>query len=269
MVKRITITIKNDILKRIDNTIDDKLIRNRSHAIESLLLKSFLKDNISTAIILAGGIGARLRPITYELPKALIPIHGKPVLEHQITMLRKFGVNDILISLCYMHKKVQNYLTDSSNTRYFIEKNPLGTAGALFAAREFIRNTFVVINVDTLLNPNLNEILKFHKENGAIATMLLTTSNYTDEAGVARIRGNRIVEFVQAGHEPKLVNAGLYIFEPGIKKFLKKKGSLEKIVFPLLARRGQLAGYVHDGPVFDVGFPKGYEKAIKLWKGVS
>ena len=274
MVKRITITIKPDILKRIDNMVDGKHIRNRSHAIENLIEKSLSKTGIEMALILAGGVGAKLRPITYELPKAMIPIHGKPILEHQIAMFRKYGVKDIVVSLGHLNEKVHAHFGDgrkfSVQLRYLLEKNSLGTAGALYAAKDMIKDTFVVGNVDTLLAPNIPEIIEFHKKQGKVATMLLTTTEHTDKVGVAKMRGNSIVEFVEkpAHAESNLVNAGLYIFEPAIKKFLRKKGRLEKIVFPMLARTGQLAGYVYDGAVFDVGFLKGYERAIKLWEDV-
>lgn len=266
MVSRITITINRDILKRIDNMVDGRQIRNRSHAIESLIGKALSKSSVGTVIILAGGLGAKLRPITYELPKAMIPVHGRPILEHQIAMFRKNGINDVIVSLGHMHEKVQEHFGGAHLT-YLIEKKPLGTAGALYAAKDFIKDTLVVCNGDTLLNPNMAEIVDFHKKHGKLATMLLTTAEQTSKAGVAKMRGNAIVEFVEkpAHAESKLVNAGLYIFEPGIKKFLRKKGSLEKAVFSALARTGHLAGYVYDGQVFDVGFPEGYERAIKLW----
>ncbi len=271
MVRRITITINPDILRQIDNTVDGKEIRNRSHAIENLISKSLSKADVNTALILAGGLGAKLRPITYELPKAMIPIHGRPILEHQLALLRKCNIRNILVSLGHMNEKVQGYFGDgnkfSVRLNYLTEDKPLGTAGALYAAKDYIKDTFVVINVDTLLSPNIAEIIEFHKSQGTVATMLLTTSEYTDKAGAVRMRGNHIVEFQAA--ESRLVNAGMYVFEPSIKKFLKKKkGSLEKVVFPLLAKKGQLSGYVYDGAVFDAGFPKGYEKSIKLWKDI-
>lgn len=271
MVKRITITIKQDMLKRIDNMVDGSQIRNRSHAIENLIEQSLSRTDIGMALILAGGSGAKLRPIAYELPKSMIPVHGKPVLEHQISMYKKYGIKNIIVSLGNMDEKVRAYFGDGSRfsveITYLNEKKSLGTAGALYAAKDLIKDTFVVGNVDTLLDPNIPEIIEFHKKEGKVATMVLTTSGNTSNVGVANMRGNSIVEFVEKPPqaESKLVNAGLYIFEPGIKRFLKKKGPLEKVVFPLLAQRGQLAGYVYDGKVFDVGFPEGYERAIKLW----
>ena len=269
MVKRITITIKPDVLRQIDDMVDGRNIRNRSHAIEELLSKS-LSSSVRMALILAGGIGAKLRPITYELPKAMIPVHGRPMLEHQILLFRKYGIKDIVVSLGHMHEKVQEHFGGKWGITYLVEKKALGTAGALYAARDLIKDTFIVSNVDTLLSPNIPEIIEFHRRQGKVATMLLTTSEHTNKVGVARMRGNSITEFVEkpTHAESKLVNAGLYIFEPGIKRFLKKRGTLEKVVFPILAHRSQLAGYVYDGAVFDVGFLEGYERAIKLWKGV-
>ncbi len=274
MVKRITITINQDVLRRIDGMVDGKQIRNRSHAVENLIVKSLSKTDVETALVLAGGVGAKLRPITYELPKAMIPVHGKSMLEHQVAMLRKYGIKNVIVSLGHMHEKVRQHFGDGigdSRLTYLTEDRDLGTSGALYAAREHMRDTFVVCNVDTLIDPNIPEIIEFHKKQGKVATMLLTTAERTDKSGVARMRGNSVVEFVEKPRhsESKLVNAGFYVFEPGIKKFLKKKGPLEKTVFPALARTGQLSGYVHDSKVYDVGSLDGYERAIKTWKDIS
>ncbi len=265
VVKRITITINHEILKRIDGMVDGKQIRNRSHAIENLITKSLSRAGADTAIILAGGSGAKTAGAP---PKAMIPIHGKPVLEHQVAMLRKHGIKNVIVSLgCEKGLR----LRENAGIEYVTEKKNLGTSGALYAAMDRIRGTVVVCNVDTLLDPDVHEIIEFHKRQGKIATMLLTTAEKTDKSGVAKMRGNSIVEFVEKPRhsESKLVNAGFYVFEPGIKKFLKKRGPVEKVVFPVLAKSRQLAGYVYDGKVYDVGFPEAYALAARAWKDVS
>ncbi|MBI4163087.1 MAG: ribbon-helix-helix protein, CopG family, partial [Candidatus Aenigmarchaeota archaeon] len=86
-IERVTITIKKDLLKRVDRLVDGEVVKNRSHAVEQLIQRSLSKADVDTALIMAGGDGTSLRPITYEIPKPMIPVHGKPILEHQINML--------------------------------------------------------------------------------------------------------------------------------------------------------------------------------------
>ena len=276
MIKRITITIKKDILKRIDSTIDGKKTRNRSHAIENLLVQSIGKTDLDTALILAGGLGAQLRPITYEIPKPMIPIHGKPILEHQINMLKRHGIKNIILSVGYMHDKVREYFGDGSkfgvNIDYIIEDKSMGTAWPLQAARDLITGTFVVLNVDTLMDPNISEILEFHRSHDSLGTILLVTTEDTKKSGVAVMRGNSVTEFTEKPKAAKssLTNAGLYVLEPAVIDMIsKKKGFIEKDLLPKLSSLQRLSGFLHDGPIFDIGNHSGYERAIKQWKSMK
>src|SRR3989338_2481778 len=100
-IERISLTIDKDILEKIDKMVDGSIIKNRSHAIEVLVMRS-LGSKIKKAIILCGGKGTRLRPITYEIPKALIPVQGKPIVEHQIELFKKYGITDIILAVGYL-----------------------------------------------------------------------------------------------------------------------------------------------------------------------
>lgn len=273
MVERITITIKNDILKKIDKMIDKRDVKSRSHAVESLLLKAINKTDLNTALILAGGSGTRLRPITYEIPKPMIPIHGRPILEYQINLLRKYDIRNILLSVGNMHEKVREYFGNGSrfgvNITYLIEEKPMGNIYPLYLARNFIKNAFIVMNVDTLMNPDIPEIFDFHKKQSTLATILLVLKEMP-RGGIVVMKGNHITRFVE---KPKttaanLINAGFYIFEPEVLSLVKKKGFIEEILFPSLAMRKQLSGFVHDGKIFDIGTNEGYEKAIKEWSSI-
>lgn len=267
-IERVTITVKKDILGKIDRMIDGRNIRNRSHAVESLVLSSF--RSIDTALIFAGGYGVKLRPLTYEIPKPLIPVHGKPIIEHQINMLKRHGIGRVILSLGYMHEKVVDYINKKNmgiDIEYVIESEPYGTAGALYNSRNFIKGTFIAMNVDTLMNPDITEISDFHKKNNALATMLLVASGI--DGGSAVMRGSHILNFSEKSPPKSLINAGFYIFEPGVLGITPKKGSIEKELFSRLAERQQLCGFMHDKVVFDVGTYEGYEKAIKEWKDVK
>ena len=112
--KRLTITLKNSLLRRVDETVDGAKIRNRSHAIEFLLSRA-LPPQIKKAFILAGGEGVKMRPFTYEMPKPMIPFRGKPLLEHTIGFLRKHGIKDYLINIDYLGEKIEKHFGDGSS----------------------------------------------------------------------------------------------------------------------------------------------------------
>ena len=262
------------MLKRIDSIIDGREIRNRSHAMESLLSKSLNSTGLKTVLILAGGHGTRLRPITYEIPKPLVPVHGRPILEHQLELLKKYDVRNIILSIGYMSDKIKEHFGNGSKfgvkITYIEEKTPMGTGGAVKLAESMLNETFAVLNVDTLMKPDIAHIHDFHKKEGTPVTILLDTQRSPEALGVVKMKGNRIVSFDEKPKEfvTSLVNSGLYILEPTVFSHIPKNKpcSLEKDVFPKLVNKGHISGFVHDGPVYDVGTHERYEKAIKEWK---
>ncbi len=272
-IERVTITIKPDVLKKIDKMVDGKNVRNRSHAIESLLADSMHKTELNTALIMAGGDAARLRPITYEIPKSLIPIHGKPMLYHQLKFLSRYGIDNIFLALGKHSNKVIEYFGDGGrfgvNIEYIQENTPLGTAGALAALKGRVKNTFVMLNVDTLIDVDISEALRFHKSVGTAATVVLASVDDPQNYGVAKMRGSHILEFVEKPKIPpsNLINAGFSVMEPEVVALVSKKRFMIEELYEKLAAKQALGGFVHDGQFFDVGSHAGYEKAIKKWKG--
>lgn len=263
MVERVTITIKSDILRKIDEMIDGKEIRNRSHAVEHILLRSF--GRINTALILAGG-GKEI--------KSLITIHGKTILEHQIMMLKKYKINNIILAIDHGYEKIKEIFGSSFsgvNITYLVEHQPMGSAGPISLAKAYINETFVALNVDTLINPNIQELYDFHKKQGSVATVLLVTTDDPTTFGVVKMSGNRILEFVEkpriANAPSRLINGGLCVFEPEIFDLIPKGRLMIESLFSRLARTGQLSGYVHDGMIFDVIWE--YDKAAKQWKDIN
>ena len=275
MVERVTITLKSDILKRLDKMVDKRNVRNRAHAIETLLSKAFSKTDIETALILAGGEGVNLRPITYEMPKAMIPINGRPIMEHQIEMLKKYDIRNLVISVGHMKEKVMEHFGNGSksgvNIEYIIEDKPFGTAGCIGPAMQFIRSDFIMINVDTLMNPDIYEVYNFHKREGTIGTVLLSTSSEARNFGVAKMRGNKIIQFLEKPKNPasNIINAGMCIFSPEVSGYVKRQKFMIEELFTRLAKEDQLSGYVYDGFMADAGTHAGYEKAIKMMKGLK
>ncbi len=275
MVERVTITVKKDILRRVDSMIDGHEIRNRSHAIETLIAKSLTKTGLDTALIMAGGEGVHLRPITYDNPKSLMTIRGKPILEHQIALLKRYDITNIILAVDYMNEKIRQHFGDGRkfgvNINYVVENRPMGTAGAIGLAKDYLTKSFLFLNVDTLMDPNIPEMYEFHKRQKKLATVLLTTVGDPSSFGVVKMRGNQILKFVEKPNLSKapsrLINAGLCIFDRAVVNMVPKRKMMIDELFSKLSKDEQLVGYLHDGITYDVGTAQGYEKAVKEWKG--
>jgi NDP-sugar pyrophosphorylase family protein len=273
---KLTVELREDLVKEIDHMVDGTKIKNRSHAMEVILSRMLHSSRVNNAVILAGGKGTRMRPFTYEIPKPMIPVKGKPLLQYIIELLRKYEIRDIILSTGYMGDKIREHFGNGSNLgvdiRYVEEKNEMGTAGSLSLMKDFLDGTFLMFNGDVLANIDLHDLIAFHRENNALATIALTPVKDPSRFGVARLRGNKILEFIEkpkAGIRSKLINAGVYVLEPGVIDLIPKgKAMMEKDVFPGLAKEGKLFGYPFDGQWFDTGTHEAYERAIKEWEGV-
>jgi len=190
------------------------------------------------ALILAGGRGKRLRPLTDKIPKSLIPINKKPLIQYSINYLKKFGINEIVICSGYKSKQIQNFLKKKKNfgckIEYSVEKNPLGTAGAIKnAIKNLSDESFLVINGDIITNIDLKKILK--KPNTIAANELKT------KFGTMEIKNNRILKFNEKTDVQNVwMNPGLYHLSTDILKILPHKGSLEAEIFPKLAKNKSL-----------------------------
>lgn len=277
MKERLTITLDTDTLNLLDNKIDGKKIKNRSHAIEVLLHRVLGNNHPKKAILLLGGKGTRLRPITYEVPKALLPVQGKTVPEHLIELFKKFDITDLIFSVGYKADKIMSYYGDGSKygvkITYVKENEALGSAGAIKLAANHLDETFIVTNGDELKDIDLEEMFLFHKQNKALVTAALTTVSDPSAYGVAKLEGSKILEFVEKPKKEdapsKLINSGLSIWEPEAIALIPEGFSMyEKDVFPVLAGKKRLYGYIFSGQWFDTGTPERYETAIKEWRGL-
>ncbi len=273
---RVTITLKNEIIKYLDEYIDGAKIRNRSHAIEYVLTKHF-SPKIKKAVILAGGKGLKMRPFTYEMPKAMIPINNRPVLEYIIENLRRHDIRELLISVGYLGKKIKQYFGDGSKFGVkikYIDQGKLetGTGAPIYQAKKFVGNeAFVLYYSDVLASIDFTDMIDFHMANSNIATMALTSTKEPSNWGVVRLQGNKVYSFLEKPNKRKdlsnLINAGIYIFEPKIFEYLNEgTKKLEKDVLISLVKKNKLNGYVFAGHWFDIGSPKFYKEAIKKWK---
>ena len=188
-------------------------------------------------IILAGGKGKRLRPITDYVPKPLIPIKNISIIEWQIKYLKKFGISEIIICSGYKAKMIENYLNNKKlgiKITFSVEDKPLGTGGAIKKAGKKIKDrSFLVINGDTITNIDLKKLIK---KNNAIASIQLKT-----KFGILQTDGNKIIKFDEKKEIENLwMNAGIYHLNKETLKELPTVGDIEKTLFPDYAKKEKL-----------------------------
>jgi mannose-1-phosphate guanylyltransferase len=278
MKERVTLTLDSHLLKEIDRRVDGYKIKNRSHAIEMTLMQSMGVSVPKTAFILAGGVGTRMQPITFEVPKPLLPVHDKTLLEHLFDLFKMYGIKNIIISIGYKGDKIRETIGNGRkfgvNVTYIEEAKPMGTAGPLKLARHMLTESFICCNADELKELDLMDMFLAHKESKAAATIALATVDDPSAYGVAKLQGTKILEFVEKPKKEdapsKLINSGLYILEPEvIDEIPDGFAMLEKDVFPKLAKEGRLYGYPFSGQWLNTGTLELYEKAIKEWKDIA
>jgi NDP-sugar pyrophosphorylase family protein len=274
--KRLTVTLKKDLLGKIDDFIDGVKIRNRSHAIE-YLLQTALPSPVSKALVLAGGPGLNMRPFTYELPKCLIPVNGRPILEHILENLRQGGIHDIILLAGPHADRLRSHFGDGAHfgvkIHYLEESKKSGTAIPILKAQELLGNSpFLLYYGDVLAEINLKDMIEFYEsQEKNITTMAVTSVDMSGDWGVVGLQGNRVVEYTEKpgkGAGSNLINAGIFVMSPEIFKYIpdKKFSMLEKDVIPRLVEESKMTGYSFSGKWFDITTPKTYEKAIKEWK---
>ena len=216
------------------------------------------------AIIMAGGNGSRLRPLTCTKPKPMANIFGKPLLEHITELLKKHGIRDIGITLRYLPESIKSHFGDGKNfgvnITYFTENEPLGTAGAVFAARDFLDDDFLIISGDALCDFNLSSAIDFHKRNKAEATLMLYSMDIPIEYGVvATDESGKIRRFLEKPDWSRVlsdtVNTGIYILSKSVfSGFSGGNFDFSKDVFPKLLSQGRaLYGYRAEGYWCDIG----------------
>jgi len=223
------------------------------------------------AIILAGGLGTRLRPVISDIPKPMAEVLGKPFLAWQIYQLKNFGIFDIVISIGHLGDKIKQYFQDGeklgTRIKYAEEHQPLGTGGALRNASRYLTSEekFLVVSGDTYLDLDFSDFLRFHDEKNSLITMALARRERLSKSGCVEInKENRIVKFVEKEKGAGLINAGYLIFSSEVFDYMPKKDkfSLEYDLYPKLVKIKRIFGYVTSGYFRDIGNPEDYE-AIK------
>lgn len=225
------------------------------------------------ALILAGGFGTRLRPLTLNLPKPIVPLVNRPILAYQIELLKRAGITDIILSLNYQPDKIQEVIGNGEKygvqIKYVVEPEPLGTAGAVKFAQEFITQTTVILNGDNLINLDIAKVTKYHREQNAVATIVLQRLENPIGYGLVEIDAeNRVLDFLEKPSAEDLtkistrtVNAGTYVLEPSVLDLIPKDEnySFEYGVFPALLKRCEkFLAFIDDSYWLDVGTPQRY-----------
>lgn len=236
-----------------------------------------MKQRVTKAVILVGGWGTRLRPLTYTLPKPLISFCNKPILKYQIEKLVKIGVNEIILALNYYSEMIMaevNKYRDEFGIKiiYSKEDTPLGTAGPLALCREYLKDcSFFLLNSDICCNADLEEMKRVYIENeNSLGTILSYSVSDPTKYGLLEVEDTKLISFIEKpskieGNGPWLINAGMYILSSEILPRIQlKETSIEKEIFPELAQEGRLTTYTFEGYWMDIGQPKDYLVGQKM-----
>ncbi len=225
------------------------------------------------AVILAGGVGSRLRPLTIERPKPMVPIINKPVLGHILDLLKLHGITEVIVTVQYLASLIQDFFGDGSglgmHIHYNVEETPLGTAGSVKSAQHYLDDTFMVVSGDALTNFNLTNLVNFHKNVDSLATLALYSLPNPVEYGVITTdEDGRIIQFQEKPSRGSVmsdhVNTGIYVLEPEILNFFDPNVPFDfaKDLFPFMHQQSHaLYGYVADGYWCDVGNIPEYMRA--------
>ena len=222
--------------------------------------------------MLAGGLGTRLRPYTFLLPKPMLPVGPKPIMEHILDWLKKWGVNDVVVSTGYLGKMLQEYFGSGNdwgmNIAYATSPRPLGTAGQLKAAESKIKGRFVCVYGDQLLDFDLKEALEFHLRKKAAATMVLMKYSTELKYGFMETdRDGRLTEWKEKPTISGYINVGCYVMERSFLRFISpgRVYEMNDAFNEAKAAGARLYAIKVDGTFTDIGDRRSFKEANKLY----
>jgi mannose-1-phosphate guanylyltransferase len=228
------------------------------------------------AVILAGGLGTRLHPMTLTLPKALVPVQGLTLTDKVIELLKEAGVTEVFLAIGHLREQIKDYYGNGKKQgikiKYFIEEKPLGTGGWMHEAKGKLKGDFFVVNGDNLFDIDFKKFIAFHKKQKAIVSIALTKVADPTSFGIAKMEKQNITTFVE---KPKredapsdLANSGYYLFNEKVFDEMpqEEKFMLEKELFPKLAEKNLLCGFPSNAQWFDTGTLERLEKVNKEWR---
>lgn len=229
-------------------------------------------------VIMAGGKGTRISSIASDIPKPMIKIEGKPVLEHEIECLKSQGYTDLIITVSHLGDIIMKYFKDGSdfgvNIEYFIEKTPLGNAGALFQLKDKLTGDFLLLNADAIFDIDFNRFVDYHKQKGGLVTLFTHPNSHPYDSGLIFTDENNAVLRWSAKEDerPKFyrnrVNAGLHVISPKVLDtvIITEKIDLDRQLLKPLAGTNQMFAYDSPEYVKDMGTPERYESVCKDFK---
>ncbi len=219
-------------------------------------------------VILAGGEGTRLRPYSTVFPKPLMPIGDKPILEIIIRQLSSQGLKDIIVTVGHLAELIMNFFGDGSqlgvSIKYSREDQPLGTAGGLGLIKEELKETFLMINGDTLTTLNFSDLINYHKRNGATATIALKKREVYIDFGITELDNSGSLKgYIEKPTIYHTVSMGVYVCEPRVLEYIKvvKRLDFPDLVKTLISKGEVIKGFIFDGYWLDIGRADDYVKA--------
>ena len=229
---------------------------------------------MTSAVILAGGLGTRLREAVPDVPKPMAPVRGRPFLEHQMDYWVGQGIDRFILSVGYRHEVISEHFGSNyrgADIEYVVENTPLGTGGGLLLAVEKLSDAFLLLNGDTFFAVDLPELTKFHKNKKSGVTFCLFATDDTDRyMGLAVDDDGRITNLRVSNVVKKtLANGGVYMINPdeikGLGLLAGEKASLEDDIFPMMAKAGNsMFGMEASGLFIDIGIPDDFERAQEV-----
>jgi len=227
------------------------------------------------AVVLAGGKGARLKPYTTILPKPLMPIGDMPILEILLRQMKRYGINEAILTVGHLAQLLQLFFQNGEqmnmNIRYSFEDIPLGTAGPLALVDGLHDETFVVTNGDVLTTLNFGDLLKYHQDTGAAATIAMHQRKVKIDLGVLELSNtNQISGYIEKPTYEFSVSMGIYVFEPRVLQYIPKGKYLDfpDLVLRLIKENEKVMGYPFSGYWQDLGRPDDYEQAIAEFSNI-
>lgn len=222
------------------------------------------------AVILAGGLGTRLLPLTKKTPKPMLPLGEKPILEHLIDWTRKNGVKTVVLCVSYLRKTIEDYFEDGKrfgvNIEYAISNKPLATAGQLKTAEDFIDDTFVCVYGDSIFDFSLRNMIKQHSKKKAFVTMSL--NEYKTKLPYGVIETSKTGKVLSWNEKPEIkanVNMGCYVMEPEVLNLIPKNKpyGMDDVIKKAMSRKKLVSGFITKKGFTDIGNKASYEKAYQ------
>ena len=222
------------------------------------------------AVILAGGLGTRLQPYTTFLPKPMLPLGEKPILEHLIDWTRKNGVKSVVLCVSYLRKTIEDYFEDGKRfgvkIEYAISNKPLATAGQLKTAQDFIDDTFVCIYGDSIFDFNLRNMIKQHQKKKAFVTMGL--NEYITNLPYGVIETSKNGKVLSWNEKPEItanINMGCYVMEPGILDYIPKNRpfGMDDVIKKAMSKKKLVSSFTSKKGFIDIGNKAAYKKAYQ------